>query len=205
MNRRVRQQYDAVAPRYDVRWARYITRSTNATLDRFDASGCRVALDVGCGTGALLGRLTARAPHLELHGIDLSPAMVGVARRALPPEVGLVAGDVTALPYPAHTFDLVVSASSFHYWSDPTVALREIFGVIAPGGRLVVTDWCHDFLTCKLLDVVLRVADPAHRRTWGTADLAAALAGVGFEVQRLERYRISPLWGLMTVNALRPG
>ena len=40
-------------------------------------------LDVGCGTGYLLGRLAARAPQAEaLAGIDAAPAMIRVARDA---------------------------------------------------------------------------------------------------------------------------
>jgi predicted TPR repeat methyltransferase len=43
----------------------------------------RRILDVECGTGYLLGRLAARAPHVEvLAGIDAAPAMIAVARAA---------------------------------------------------------------------------------------------------------------------------
>ena len=44
----------------------------------------RRILDVGCGTGYLLGRLAARAPQAEvLAGIDAAPAMIEVARAPL--------------------------------------------------------------------------------------------------------------------------
>ena len=72
-------------------------------------------LDVGCGTGYLLGRLAARAPQAEaLAGIDAAPAMIEVARAAAADDrLRFVAGTAERLPWPAATFDLVVSTTSF--------------------------------------------------------------------------------------------
>lgn len=36
--------------------------------------------------------------------------------------------------------------SSFHYWPDPARALREIARVLRSSGRVVLTDWCNDFV-----------------------------------------------------------
>ena len=78
-------------------------------------------LDVGCGTGYLLRRLAARCPAAtELAGIDAAPAMVAVAREAAVREaadgrLSFQAGTAEQLPYPAGTFDLVVSTTSFDH------------------------------------------------------------------------------------------
>ena len=67
-------------------------------------------LDIGCGTGYLLGRLAARAPQAQvLAGIDAAPAMIEVARGAATDDrLRFVAGTAECLPWPAATFDLVV-------------------------------------------------------------------------------------------------
>ena len=67
-------------------------------------------LDIGCGTGYLLGRLAARAPQAQvLAGIDAAPAMIEVARGAATDDrLRFVAGTAERLPWPAATFDLVV-------------------------------------------------------------------------------------------------
>jgi hypothetical protein len=65
----------------------------------------------------------------------------------------------------------------------------------------VVTDWCDDYLFCKFCDLYLRWFDPAHSRMYGTQECWSVLEEAGFRVDRLERYRISWLWGLMTVKA----
>ena len=60
----------------------------------------RRILDVGCGTGYLLGRLAARAPQAEaLAGIDAAPAMIRVATDAATDDrLRLVVGTAERLP-----------------------------------------------------------------------------------------------------------
>jgi ubiquinone/menaquinone biosynthesis C-methylase UbiE len=87
----------------------------------------RRVLDVGCGTGYLLGRLAARVPRAEvLAGIDAAPAMIEVARAAAADDrLRFVAGTAGRLPWPGATFDLVVSTTSFDHWADQQAGLAE--------------------------------------------------------------------------------
>jgi len=102
----------------------------------------RRILDIGCGTGYLLGRLAARAPQAEvLAGIDAAPAMIEVARDAAADDrLRFVVGTAERLPWPAATFDLVVSTTSFDHWADQRAGLAECARVLAPGGCLVLAD-----------------------------------------------------------------
>ena len=99
-------------------------------------------LDVGCGTGYLLGRLAARAPQAEaLDGIDAAPAMIEVARGAAADDrLSFVAGTAERLPWPAGSFDLLVSTTSFDHWADQQAGLAQCARVLAPGGCLVLAD-----------------------------------------------------------------
>ncbi len=99
-------------------------------------------LDVGCGTGYLLGRLAARAPQAEaLDGIDAAPAMIEVARGAAADDrLSFVAGTAERLPWPAGSFDLVVSTTSFDHWADQRTGLAQCAKVLAPGGCIVLAD-----------------------------------------------------------------
>jgi ubiquinone/menaquinone biosynthesis C-methylase UbiE len=199
--RRVRAEYDALAPHYERRWSGYIAASMEETLKRVHPIKGERVLDVGCGTGMLLERIVDRYPDSEVTGVDLSPAMVAQARRRLPQRVTLEAADAEALPFSTHSFDLVLSVSSFHFWPAPKDALAELRRVLRPGGRLAITDWCDEYLACRICDRILRLVNPAHQRIYGRSECAALLAGAGFQVSSLERYRISWLWGLMTAMA----
>ena len=101
----------------------------------------RRILDVGCGTGYLLGRLARVSGAEVLAGIDAAPAMVEVARAAaVDDRLRFVAGTAERLPWPAATFDLVVSTTSFDHWADQRAGLAECARVLAPGGWLVLAD-----------------------------------------------------------------
>ncbi len=202
-SRRVRAQYDGLAATYDGRWQQYVARSTAETVARLPRVTPGVVLDVGAGTGLLLDRLREKHPTARLVGADLSRGMLGVAHDRLQHGASLVAGNACALPFDAASFDLVVSASSLHYWDDPAAGLRELARVLRPGGHLVVTDWCHDYLTCRLLDRLLRVTDPAHHRTLGTEELRRDLIGAGCPPISIDRYRITWFWGMMTAVGQR--
>ena len=113
----------------------------------------RRILDVGCGTGYLLGQLAVRAPRAEaLAGIDAAPAMIRVARGAAADgRLRFVVGTAERLPWPAATFDLVVSTTSFDHWANQRAGLAECARVLAPGGCLVLADLFSALLLPTLL------------------------------------------------------
>jgi ubiquinone/menaquinone biosynthesis C-methylase UbiE len=99
-------------------------------------------LDIGCGTGYLLGQLAAHVPQASaLAGIDAAPEMIGAARAAATDDrLRFVVGAAERLPWPDATFDLVVSTTSFDHWADQQQGLAECARVLAPGGCLVLAD-----------------------------------------------------------------
>jgi SAM-dependent methyltransferase len=102
------------------------------------------------------------------------------------------------------SFDAVVSVSSFHYWPDPMAGLAEVRRVLRPAGQFVVTDWCDDFLACRLCDRWLRLTRRSYRQIYGSRECERYLQRAGFRIQRVDRYKIGRLWGIMTVTALSP-
>jgi len=101
-------------------------------------------LDVGTGPGVLLVEIARRRSDLRLTGVDLSSDMAAAAERNLS-EFGARAttcvGDVTDLPFPDQSFDLIVSSFSLHHWDDPDAAVPELARVLRPGGRLYIYDF----------------------------------------------------------------
>lgn len=195
-----RHEYARAATDYDEQWADYIARTTERTLAAVEPRPVRL-LDVGCGTGALLREAAVRWPDAALLGADLAPPMIRVARERGTPGV-LVTADAARLPIAAGSCDVIVSASALHFWPDPLAALRELRRVIRPDGTLVLTDWCHDYVTCRLLDRWLRWTGRAtYHRIFGSRDLVDELAAAGFDTGRVQRYRAGFVWGLMTVTA----
>jgi SAM-dependent methyltransferase len=110
-------------------------------------------LDVGCGTGYLLRVLAGQYPSAtELAGIDAAPAMISAAEQAADDlRLRFTVGAAERLPYPAGSFDLVVSTTSFDHWADQRAGLVECARVLTPGGHLVLTDLFSALLMPSLL------------------------------------------------------
>ena len=100
-------------------------------------------LDVGCGTGIVARRVAPLVgPGGAVTGLDLSPAMLAVAREAAGQE-GLVIdwreGRAEELPFPDGGFDLAVSQFALMFFADPRAGLAEMHRVLAAGGRVAVS------------------------------------------------------------------
>lgn len=191
-------EYAKAAERYDEKWAFYVEATTRETLRRLPMTpGARV-LDVGCGTGELLRRLRAKYPQAALAGLDPVAEMLAVAKDKLSGKEDLRIGYADSLPWPAGTFDVVVSCNMFHYITHPIEALHEMARVLRPGGAIVLTDWCDDYLACRLCNFYLRLTNRAFYKTYRRAECLDLLQRAGFTEVKLDRYKISWLWGLMT-------
>lgn len=103
------------------------------------ACGERV-LDVGCGTGALLGQILSEDPRRQVMGLDLSVNMLNQARRRLGDRAELVQGDSEHLPFPDRSFDVVVCCDSFHHYPDPQAVIGEVSRVLEFGGTFLLGD-----------------------------------------------------------------
>jgi ubiquinone/menaquinone biosynthesis C-methylase UbiE len=195
------EEYSAAARSYDKKWSFYVDATSRETLSRLSLNGTERLLDVGCGTGELLARLAAKYPGACLAGLDPVPAMLDMAREKLSGNVDLRVGWANELPWPDRSFDWVVSCNMFHYITHPVDALREMERVLRPGGRIVITDWCDDYLACRLCNVYLRLMSKAHYKTYRQEECASLLRQAGHSQPRIDRYKINWLWGLMTAIA----
>ncbi len=195
------REYARLAPNYDVRWSTYIEATVRETMKRLHLKPNQRLLDVGCGTGSLLERIIRFFPDTHATGMDPSPEMLDMARGKYLDGVDFKAGWAESLPFHDDSFDVVVSCNTFHYWRQPARALDEIARVLRPEGQLLITDWCDDYLACHICDLYLRVFNRAHFRTYGARECEALIAAAGFRNIGIERYKISWLWGMMTITA----
>ena len=198
------EEYSAAAKDYDRRWSYYVDSTTRETLARLKVGPGHRVLDVGCGTGELLSRLAARYPDARLSGLDPVPEMLEVAKGKLSAGVDLRVGWANELPWPDAAFDVVVSCNMFHYITHPVAAIREMERVLRPGGQIVITDWCDDYLACRICNLYLRLTSRAHYKTYRQSECVALLSEAGHADASIERYKIDWLWGLMTAHATKP-
>lgn len=99
-------------------------------------------LEIGCGTGqatlplATLGRAVT--------AVELSHTMAAIAERKLAafPTVEVIVSPFEDWPLPPTPFDLVLSATAFH-WLDPETRMQKSADALRPGGTLAIISTHH--------------------------------------------------------------
>jgi ubiquinone/menaquinone biosynthesis C-methylase UbiE len=132
--------FDRVAEAYHRCFGPLTGRVAEPLLDAAGAGagqGLRV-LDVATGPGQVAERAAARGASVV--GLDLSPGMVGLARR-LHPGIELRQGDVHDLQLPDDSFDAVVANFVLPHLADHPRAVAEMARVLVDGGRLALSTW----------------------------------------------------------------
>jgi SAM-dependent methyltransferase len=133
-------------------------------------------LEVGCGTGFLLGELHDRFPGVLLTGCDILFDSLLYAQPRLP-GVLVFQADAYGLPI-GRRFDVVIALDVIEHLDDDVAALREMFRVVERGGGLVLTVPQHEWLW-SATDEYSR-----HRRRYSRAELLAKTRAAGFDVLR---------------------
>jgi SAM-dependent methyltransferase len=184
--RDTRAAYDAVAADYA---ERFLTELDGKPLGRamlaafaelVRAAGAGPVAEVGCGPGHVTAHLDALG--ISAFGIDLSPAMVALARSAHP-GLRFEEGSMTALDLPDGGLGGVVAwYSIIHIPADHLPAvLAEVHRVLAPGGLLL--------LAFQVREEVMHLAEGLGQamsldfHPWQPDTVAELLARAGFVVE----------------------
>ena len=136
---RQKRVWDKSAPGYDKQIA-FFEKIIGGGREWLTSRARGRVLEVAVGTGRNLPHYPA---DMTVTGIELSPAMLAIARRRaadLGRDYDLVEGDAEHLPWGHASFDTVVCALSLCTIPDPAAAIGEMKRVLVPGGRLLLLD-----------------------------------------------------------------
>lgn len=136
----VRQHYDKSAKRYD-RQIKFFERILFGDGRRWVCSQAQgEVLEIAVGTGR---NLEFYPPDVTLTGIELSPQMLELARAEaarIGSQAQLRVGDAERLDFADESFDTVTCTLALCTIPDDRAAVREMFRVLRPGGRLVLLE-----------------------------------------------------------------
>jgi ubiquinone/menaquinone biosynthesis C-methylase UbiE len=200
----VRDQYDRLASIYDQRWNWYVTHTLSFLKTWVNLAASDRVLDIACGTGEFERMVLSENPTQQMVGVDISQEMLAIARQKLHnfSNVAFQSGSASALSFSDRSFDVIVSASAFHYFDDPVAALAEMKRVLKPNGKVVILDWCKDFWLCRIFDAILQRTDPAHQQCYTQREFHKFLTSSGFNINASAKVRFGLFWGLMIATAV---
>ncbi|MFY9984601.1 MAG: methyltransferase domain-containing protein [Chthoniobacterales bacterium] len=200
--------YDKHAGTYDRAWRRYITQTLGFLKASISFRSSDKILDVGCGTGEFERLILSEHPEQHMVGIDISENMLRLARKKCSryPNVAFLKADASALPFPDHSFDLVISASSLHYFNQPGASLAEMRRVLNPSGSVVILDWCKNYLICRCFDFFLKRIERGYHSCYTQSELHRLLSSAGFAIQSAQTTKLGSIfWGHIIVVAIPKG
>ena len=127
------------ADRYD----RQLQPFADALLARADVQPYQAVLDIGCGCGVTT--LAAASRARSALGVDISNPLIAVARQRAREQsvdnVDFTVADAQTHPFPADTFDLVISQFGLMFFDDPVTAFSNLRRSLAPRGRISFIAW----------------------------------------------------------------
>jgi ubiquinone/menaquinone biosynthesis C-methylase UbiE len=106
----------------------------------------QTVLDLGCGTGTLTIRIKQFLPQIDLSGLDGDPSVLQIAKgkaEAAGVCIRWKEGMAYDLPFPAHSFDRVISCLMIHHLTTPNKlkAFQEVSRILKPGGEFQLLDF----------------------------------------------------------------
>lgn len=111
-------------------------------LERLGIARCERIADLGCGTAEFAGRVAEAWPEIPVHGVELYPGHVDLAREtwtaARVPNLTLEVGDAGKLPWPGERCDFVAMRHFLHALPEPEVMIKEGRRILKPGGTMYV-------------------------------------------------------------------
>lgn len=112
-------------------------------LDKLAIKANDVVLDIGCGGGAALKRLSQRIDGGKLYGIDYSEVSVEASIKENQGDVDggkmeIHQGSVSSMPFADGLFDAIITVESYYFWPDLEQDMKEVFRVLKKGGTFML-------------------------------------------------------------------
>lgn len=116
---------------------------TGWALDHLIIDPKDTILDIGCGGGAALKRLSKRIDGGKLYGIDYSEVSVEASTQENREDIEsgkmeIHQGSVSSMPFDDEMFDTVITVESYYFWPDLEQDMQEVFRVLKKGGTFLL-------------------------------------------------------------------
>lgn len=164
-------------------------RQLSLLLELVQGGSYKRILDIGTGTGYLAFPLARVYPYALVYGIDIAESIIGINRERVQEEdiTNLIFQTFDGIHYPfeEESFDLVVSRYAFHHFPNRANAVEQIYRILVPGGRVLISDPVRDAEDRRgVIDAFMRIKGDGHIQFYADTELEQLFAEKGLHKEK---------------------
>lgn len=136
-----KEYFDSIAEKWDSMQQSFFSEDVrNFAYQLAEIQEGKIAADIGVGTGFMTHGLLQAG--LTVLAVDQSPEMLTLLKTKYVDcaDLQCLEGDSDALPIDDNSVDYVFANMFLHHVADPLLAIKEMYRILKPGGRIVITD-----------------------------------------------------------------
>jgi len=155
-NESVAKSYDSIlVPSLFEPWAKKLIQEQQPWTNK-------TVLDLACGTGVLSKILLQNVgPKGKVIALDINGQMLELAKikcKSWASFIEFIEGSVDSMAISDDTIDTVVCQQGFQFFPDKKAAAHEIYRVLKPGGKAIISTWC-SVDDCELFGVICKTLE----------------------------------------------
>ncbi len=114
-------------------------------LDKLKAKDSNIILDIGCGGGRTVNRLSNKVPEGKVFGMDYSLDCVNFSKKYNKDliekgKVEIIHGSVDKMPFEDDKFDIISAVEPTYFWPNLLDSFKEVRRVLKPSGKFIIVN-----------------------------------------------------------------
>lgn len=171
-------KFDKKAEKYDDGYeGRFSEKFYELVIENVSLSDGMDILDMGCGTGTILYRLSQKY-SINGYGIDVEEKMLEQARKKCP-DMQIMNCSCDSTPFDDGSFDGIVACMAYHHFPDKDGFSKECARLLKKGGRLYIADPKLPLPLRKAVNTALEI-HKVHGRIYTADEVTANFSEYGF-------------------------
>lgn len=199
---KIAEWYNKQAPKYEKKWADYLSHTHESFLRAFECRKEDQILDISAGTGLLPKYMFEREYRFSKMVLnDVSEEMLKVARKRFKndPAISFTEESSEQLSFENNSFDRVISLNAFHHYKDHQKVISEIRRVLNPGGKVYILDWNRKGIF-TLVNYCIDLFSSETIQTLNVDEITEMLEADAFLIEEQKEWRYS-YWNFYLVTA----
>ena len=142
-------------------------------------------LDVGCGNGTLLSKLSKVMPVAGFgvigFGVDLSPQMIANAK-ALCPEFSFAVSGCESIHFDDSSMDIVTVCCAYHHFPDVDKFASEASRLLKTSGHLYIADIHLPIVIRHIVNLLMPLSKGGDVKIYSQKEIASTFEAIGFRL-----------------------